>query len=218
LKYRYLIKEFRTKNNAINYSVPRLNDLLERDKNTKRKLQKIDSINLYSNIEIKHNLILDTGITGVLQMDPRSKIDPQKSKKLIYGSLVCLSSDHFDRELLIGTIEGRSHNNDRNNSNNPNKNEKENENMILINFENYSAINLETSIVNNNLNSPLYTMIETSAFFESYKHVLQALKTFNRKQTEFPFKEYLVFNQTKDLKIPKYLKGVTIDFRFILLL
>ena len=57
-------------------------------------------------------------------------------------------------------------------------------------------------------------MLETSAFFESYKHVLEALVSFERLgEKNFPFKENLIHCQNTIIPIPKYLANAFVDFR-----
>ena len=45
------------------------------------------------------------------------------------------------------------------------------------------------------------TMVESSAYFEAYRHVLKSLQTMTEEDT--PFKRYIVHGN-KDLKTPKY--------------
>jgi hypothetical protein len=206
LKYRHLISDFkRTRNFPVqlnNEGLNRLNDLIEKDKTLKKEISRLDSVNVYSNLVVKDNLITNQGIVCAVKMDSKAKINFEKSKKLIYGSLVCLSSDHFDQNLIIGTIQDKK----------ATSKEDKKSGVVLIKLENYTLLNNEDLIANRE-SSYVYTMIETSSYFESYKHILQALQTFDRKKQDFPFQDYLIFNRDKNIKIPKYLQGNSIDFR-----
>jgi len=124
----------------------------------------------------------------------------EQSKKLMFGSLVILSSDFFMNECLIGVISERDDKNLKNG-------------IIQVRFE-HDTTNL------NKINTPefqkVYTMVETTAYFESYKHVLEALVSFkNYKDEEFPFKKNLVDCQNCIIEQPVYLKNVPFDFRTI---
>ena len=62
-------------------------------------------------------------------------------------------------------------------------------------------------------------MLEPSAFFESYKHVLKALVAFKHDGEEnFPFRENLVLCQNKSMPVPKYLSNVDFDLRYVIVL
>ena len=79
------------------------------------------------------------------------------------------------------------------------------EGLIYIKFN----FDIHYSVESNSLpqSNKSYTMIETTAYFESYKYVLEALVWFNNSNhDEFPF-------NTKISK-PKYLENAFIDFRY----
>ena len=60
-------------------------------------------------------------------------------------------------------------------------------------------------------------MIESLAYFESYRHTLESLKSFD--ESNFPFKKHIVYSQNDFIDIPQYLKiqkQVFYDFRPII--
>ena len=57
-------------------------------------------------------------------------------------------------------------------------------------------------------------MLETTAFFESYKHVLDSLVSFQHLgETAFPFKKHIVDCDNQTIERPDYLKNACLDMR-----
>jgi hypothetical protein len=161
------------------------------------KLERIDSLYVYFDVTLKSSIPCNEGIvySMLLNFNKNSrKIRWENSKRLIHGSLVCLSSDYFRNECLIAIVCDRSI--DRN------------EKSVLIKFDE-SVSSLPVSNKN-------YVMLETTAFFESYKHVLHALVSFElENEQNFPFKEQIIYGNTQVMEIPNYLKQAQIDFRYL---
>ncbi|KAI1714324.1 AAA domain-containing protein [Ditylenchus destructor] len=104
------------------------------------------------------------------------------NKKLIYGSLVCLSSDHFNRNLIFGVVQDRD------------------EKMLWkgqvgLKLENPGQ--LDTSV--------LYCMVESPAFFEAYKHVMLSMQNI-RLNGPIPYARYFVHART-ETEMPKYIRN-----------
>jgi hypothetical protein len=58
-----------------------------------------------------------------------------------------------------------------------------------------------------------FMMIETSTYFESYKHVLEALVSLKKyRDEEFPFKKHLVDCKNEQIERPRYLRNALMDF------
>jgi hypothetical protein len=60
--------------------------------------------------------------------------------------------------------------------------------------------------------SQSYTLLETSAYFEAYRHVLNALSQFYNREDEFPFRAHIVDCKNGNMKPPNYLFNGYIDF------
>ncbi|CAF1087216.1 unnamed protein product, partial [Brachionus calyciflorus] len=166
-----------------------------------QKIKKIDYLNTYFDVFMSTSVASDQGIVFEMQLNQEKfkSINWETSKRLIFGSLVCFSSDHFLNECLIGVISERDDKNFKRHG------------RFNVKFD-YDSINLDINCIPE-LNRP-YVMLETSAFFESYKHVLKALQSFQREGEEnFPFKENLVYCQNREIPMPNYLKNACIDFR-----
>ena len=79
------------------------------------------------------------------------------NKRLIYGSLVCLSADNFHKNFLFASLIDRDN--------------LETKNVVGLQFCN------ESVFANNPAaRDQTYQMVESPAFFEAYKHVMSALQ------------------------------------------
>ena len=194
----------------------------------KRKLAKIESLSVYFQVLVESSMLNNNGLIyrmklanlaatadggGAQDKDTTTKKKNKKQqqrlnvlesgKKLMFGSLVCLSSDFFQRECLIGIICER-------------KSEESQMGLVNVKFD-YDFFGGSGGDTNSN-NTPcrdrVYVMLETSAFFESYKHVLMALQTFaHEPDEEFPFRKHLIECDNREIERPDYLNNVIFDFR-----
>lgn len=110
-----------------------------------------------------------------------------------------MSKDYFQNECLIGCICERD-------------TQKLREGILWVKFN----IDFENQMEQEIKLGKNFTLIETSAFFESYKYVLQALVSFQRDGEEnFPFKENIVYCENDSMPMPKYLTNMPIDLRYL---
>lgn len=125
-------------------------------------------------------------------------INWQNSKRLMFGSLVCLSSDYFEKECLAATVCMRD--------------------IDLLKKEGIIVVKFDFEWASENLNrlprfGCPYTMLESSAYFESYKHVLKALQAFGHDGYDnFPFFQEIVMLNSNTYQ-PLYLRHNQGDFR-----
>jgi hypothetical protein len=167
------------------------------------KIKRIDSLNAYFDVRMKACVATNFGVCYSMRLnsDILNAINWETSKRLIFGSLVCFSSDYFASNCLIGVICGRDEKTFRSTG------------EIYVKFDastgGHGLSNDMFPVFNES-----YIMLETSAFFEAYRHVLDALVTFEkRSRSEFPFKENLVDCQNTFIDPPNYLKNALFDFR-----
>ncbi len=110
----------------------------------------------------------------------------EHSKRLIFGSLVCLSSDNFEDVILFATIADR-------------KPELLCCGQIMLQFEDpISALpycKKKTSFV----------MVESSAYFEASRHILRSLQV--AEIDTMPFTSYLIKGECTTISPPRYLQG-----------
>ena len=168
-------------------------------------------MSLYLDVEIDGNATTDIGLVYALKLSvSQRRINWEFSKRLIFGSLVCLSNDYFQRHILVGVICER------------NLNKLREQGIIYVKFDEQPGVDRLVGVQFR----LKYTMVETSAYFESYKHVLKALVAFGRDpagENAFPFREHIVYarNNHQQAK-PAYLSSnlarslKTIDFRPLL--
>jgi len=169
------------------------NDRLSQD--IMQRISRIESLSTYFDCRIEDTLATDHGVVHQVRLSPEKvqSINWEFSKRLLFGSLVCLSNDFFENNCLIGSICDRDIENLK-------------EGIIYVRF----GVELSREISYNGR----YILLETSAFFESYKHVLHAMVSFQRAgEADFPFKENLVYCRNKSMPMPRYLNNVNIDFR-----
>ncbi|XP_021348884.1 NFX1-type zinc finger-containing protein 1-like [Mizuhopecten yessoensis] len=107
----------------------------------------------------------------------------ESSKRLIFGSLVCLSNDNF-KTLLFATVAERDAKNLE-------------EGILDIKFEGLIKRNFNLDF------NKKYVMAETVAYFEAYRHVLKGLQNIN--EGDLPFEKYIIKCNTK-MQAPLYLR------------
>ena len=126
------------------------------------------------------------GIIHQVQIDV-SRIDTSrwpKSKRLLFGSFLCLSKDSF-KTMLFATVSNRDEENVK-------------EGRIDIRFiEEQDVRGIESR-------NHVYQMVESPAYFEAYRYVLRGLKELDEES--LPFKKYLV-ECSAEVDPPEYLRS-----------
>jgi len=118
----------------------------------------------------------------------------ENGKRLKYCSLVALSSDGFTT-AVVGTVASSSTEELRNG-------------YVHLSFDEKNTDNLDIS--------PFvpYTMAESTAYYEAYRHVLDGLQ--NIPHDKLPFEQYILNKGTSSVKSPRYLlnrmRPVSYDF------
>ena len=107
-----------------------------------------------------------------------------KSSRLKFGSLVCLSSDDF-QTLFFASVENREAKDLRHG-------------QLDIRFENVQPEEVNRFISKREA----FKMVESSAYFEAYRHNLEALQGIT--EDAFPFKEHIIHCQN-EISPPEYL-------------
>ncbi|NXS38068.1 ZNFX1 protein, partial [Pomatostomus ruficeps] len=157
------------------------------DRNLRKK--KFDDIRIYFSAQIIAPRCASTGIVYKVQFDtkPLRFVQWQNSKRLLYGSLVCLSQDRFET-FLFATVS--------------NRNAAELvDGIIELCFDAESQMLLAEVQP-----SDFFLMVETTAYFEAYRHVLEGLQ--KTREEDIPFQKYIVECDTQ-VKEPAYLREDT---------
>jgi hypothetical protein len=177
-------------------------EYLAREKyKNKRKPSNALNIRLYQTVNICDWVIDQQGgivhrifikFDGILQ-----NIRWETSKRLLVGSLVCLTPDNF-KTCYFAIVFDRDGKHLRNG-------------ILLVQFVDWKAL-----IQNEKeLFAKTFIMCETTAFFEAYRYTLESLKHFG--ESNFPFKDHIVYAVNDSINHPKYLqRHMTYDFRPLL--
>ncbi|NWU30356.1 ZNFX1 protein, partial [Dyaphorophyia castanea] len=153
------------------------------DRNLRKK--KFDDIRIYFDARIIAPRCASTGIVYKVQFDtkPLRFVQWRNSKRLLYGSLVCMSQDHFET-FLFATVSNRNA-------------EELVDGIVELCFDAESQVLLAETQP-----SDSFLMVETTAYFEAYRHVLEGLQ--NMQEKDIPFQKYIVECDAQ-VKKPAYL-------------
>ncbi|CAL8240199.1 unnamed protein product [Gadus morhua 'NCC'] len=150
------------------------------------KKERFNDISVYFDAKLESPLCTRSGLAYVIKFDvkPLKFVRWESSKRLLYGSLLCMSCDNFE-SILFATISEREL-----------KDVKKG--IIQVIFSDESKQKLATM----QTNLP-FLMVETSAYFEAYRHVLEGLQEV--QGDELPFQRYIV-ECSPDVQPPRYLR------------
>ena len=148
--------------------------------------RKIQDIRLYEKVQIIRPMCTDRGILHMIQFDvsKMTRVRWESSRRLLYGSLICLSADDFET-ILFATVTNRD---------------------IKELSQGYVQVQFEQSVDKDDFelsSNESFMMAETTAYFEAYRHILEGLQEI---PDDLPLQKYIVKCETT-LKPPKYLLG-----------
>lgn len=155
--------------------------------------RKFDDIRIYFDTRIITPMCSSSGIVYKVQFDtkPLKFVRWQNSKRLLYGSLVCMSKDNFET-FLFATVSNR---------------EQEDlcRGIVQLCFNEQSQ-----QLLAEVQPSDSFLMVETTAYFEAYRHVLEGLQEV--QEEDVPFQRNIV-ECDSHVKEPRYLlMGGRYDF------
>lgn len=154
-----------------------------------RRRKFANNVHVYRNVTVQYPVCNEKGLVYRIRFDSLhgsvSRVKWGKTKRLKFGSLLCLSADDF-YTLLFATVENRD--------------PKE---LCLgeleVRFEGVQLERLNQSIKK----KEKFEMVESPAFFEAYRHVLEGLKEI--QPGKLPFEEHIV-KCVQDVGPPGYEK------------
>lgn len=175
--------------------------------NHKGKAQRANDVSVYHDVTVQHPVCNRKGRVYRIRFNPShpkvKRIKWERSKRLKFGSLVCLSSDEFNT-LVYATVENR-------------RADELSVGELDVRFENVSKEEIDLFVKW----KERFVMIESPAFFEAYRHVLEALKKIG--SNELPFQKHIV-ECCQNVGPPEYQvqreredKEVSFDFTGILI-
>ncbi|KAF8768117.1 NFX1-type zinc finger-containing protein 1 [Argiope bruennichi] len=166
-------------------------------KKQEKSLNGCKHVRVYSDVRIIQQEFVHGELVHLARFSDEkfSKIKWENSKRFLTGSLLCLSSDDFET-ILFATVVRRQPKELR-------------EGLLLLRFEEitYEVLTLTR------LRS--FVVMETSAYFEAYRHNLQALQEV--EITKFPMKSHIVELQKYVLKPAYRTESTVYDIRPLLL-
>ena len=158
-----------------------------KSRKTKQTKKRNTDVRVYEGVSVLRPVI--NGDHGLcfrmsIKMTPGLKqVKWSLGKRLIFGSLVCLSDDDFETIHLATVI----------------VNKKIQDGQFVLHFE-------DDTLQTRDITGRSFCMAESTAYFESYKHVLHGLKTF--REGGMPFERHMVFCETQ-VRPPSYINHET---------
>ncbi|XP_068745964.1 NFX1-type zinc finger-containing protein 1-like [Montipora capricornis] len=159
------------------------------------KIGALQDIRVYKDVQILYPICTSNGLQYKVKFDNTRlrNVRWENSKRLIFGSLMCLSKDKFE-SFVFATVANRDVKDLQ-------------QGIVQIQFINLSdMLRLESGDV--------YQMVESTVYFEAYRHILEGLKEVD--PAHLPLQKYIV-NCEKEVEAPAYLRNrfrerVTFDF------
>ena len=145
----------------------------------------IPDVKVYHKVKFISCQVTCDGVFMLLQFDVThlKNVHWEHGKRLIYGSLLCISHDNF-KSIVFATVTER-------------KVEDLKKGKIVVKIESdQSVLNLmERKHI-------VHTMIESQAHYETYFHVLHSLQ--NAETSTMPFKQYLIESHCETIEDPMH--------------
>ena len=157
-------------------------------KNKHTRIARIDNVRFYYDVEISEHKTTERDqslLKYLLKFSTKGleRIQWETSKRLMNRSLLCLSSDGFSSFHLF-TISDRLPS-------------MLSEGKIVATLEGSNSLSAE-------LKRDVYTMAESSVYFEAYRSILSTLQKINH--IHFPMEEYIL-GKSVDPQLPLYLRA-----------
>ena len=150
--------------------------------------QNITDIRIYEDARILNPVCLYSGMGFQVKFDVSklTKVKWEHSRRLIFGSLLCLSDDNFHNQILFATVIKRD----------PKLLE---DGIITIKFEGDSnPFEIDPRIQ--------FKMVESTAYFEAYRYILKRLQDLSMYPEKMPMKNYIV-DSVRQLESPTSVPG-----------
>ena len=142
----------------------------------------------YEGAKVLNPVCLNTGIGFQVRFDVSklSRVNWEHSKRLIFGSLLCLSNDNFNQSILFATVVKRD-------------DKLIKDGLLTIQFENGAdGFQIDPT-------EP-YKMAESPAYYEAYRHILKSLQDLSATPDVMPLKKYIIECDFNDVKVPSFLR------------
>ncbi|KAF2369241.1 P-loop containing nucleoside triphosphate hydrolase, partial [Trinorchestia longiramus] len=151
-----------------------------------------NDVRLYRRVTFRETTVVSGEIVNLVKLNLPKTFKVESSKRLLFGNVMCFSADDF-ASYFLATIAAKD------------------EQMLRQGLIGVKLLSQE------NFNPKLqYTVVESRAFFISYKHVLKALQLMD--ENTIPLAEHIIFAQ-QVIEPPEYLLNATVrnfDLRVVL--
>ena len=148
--------------------------------------QRIKDIRVYNDVRILRTVCARRGLLHRLEFDVSKlkRVRWENTKRLIFGSLVCLSHDNF-HTYFFATVSERDP-------------KLLDQGIVDVYFEDHR------NGIADLMEETRFVMVETTAYFEAYRHVLKGLQEI--REGQLPFENYIIACDS-DVQPPKYLRN-----------
>ena len=145
-------------------------------------------VRVYRNVKIQQPVCLAMGIGFEISFNMRAlrRVNWEYTKRLINGSLLCLSTDEF-QTIAFASVAQR-------------ETKKLVEGIVTVKFEgSVNGFQLHSNAE--------YTMVESVAYLEAYRHVLEKLQAVSEEHEidMMPFQRYILKCTFDNIPLPRYL-------------
>ena len=149
--------------------------------------QQPSEICVYEGARVLNPVCLFTGVCFQLRFDTSKfrHVVWDYSKRLIYGSLLCLSNDGFNQCFIFATVQ-----------------ESEpkllKQGLLTVKFENgANAFQIDPN--------DTYMMVESTAYYEAYRHILKGLQELSTRHV-MPMQKCIVDTNFSEIRAPAFLR------------
>ena len=148
------------------------------------KGRKLKNIRVYEKVTLVTPFWSDSGMCYRVKLDvSRFHRKWIYSKRLIFGSLLCLSHDDFKDHIFFATVINRDIEDIQKGF------------LDILLREDFSIVEFSEKT---------FKMVESCAYFEGSQHILRSLQKSEPKQ--MPFTKYIISGDCKNVNLPKYLR------------
>ena len=153
----------------------------------------LSDVRIYEGVSVCNTVCLFSGVGFQIQFDVRKfqRVNWEHSKRLIFGSLLCFSRDNF-QTIYFATVVKRDP-------------KLLTYGLVTVQFEGDGVGDVLQIDPNER-----FVMVESTAYFEAYRHILEGIKRASRLHLTDRlqiFKKYLVeCHHSKPVPVPRYLQ------------
>lgn len=166
--------------------------------------RRLKNVRVYQNVLIKEPSFSETGLCYKIELDfshMRRRCNWGHSKRLLHGSLLCLSPDYdnFHQEIYFATVTNRDA-------------------SKLENGELEVMFQGDVEILSFSCKETPFIMVESCAYYEASRHILRSLQTAEVDTKPNTFTNYLITGDCSSVAQPQYLERFNDSYNLSFLL